>query len=327
MDNAEQTGPPIVVESNPTYRNLFGTIERVMDRSGMWRTDYSKIHGGSFVKANGGYLVINLMDAIQEPGVWQTLKRALKTSEIEIQTFDPMYFLTSTGLTPEPIEMEVKVAVVAEPQLYYLLRRYDPGRGQHLQGPGRTSARPWSATTTPVNEVARFIRSYCEESKVRPLDRGGVAALVERSVRMAGRQEKLSTAFPVLGDLLDEADFLAERDKAELIGRAHVEEAIQARIYRANRMEEYLQEMVDRGQPCSSTPTARPWGRSTASPCTIPATTPSASPRASPPAVSMGREGHHQHRARGRAFRRNPQQGHAYPFRIPAPQVRPGQTP
>ncbi len=246
VDNAEQVGPPIVVESNPTYRNLFGTIERVMDRSGMWRTDYSKIHGGSFVKANGGYLVLNLMDAIQEPGVWQTLKRALKTSEIEIQTFDPMYFVTSTGLTPEPIEMNVKVAVVAEPQLYYMLRRYDPDVANIFKVRA-DFGEVMERNSDAVNEVARFIRTYCEESKVRPLDRDGVAALVERSVRMAGRQEKLSTAFPELGDLLDEADFLANRDKAKHISRAHVEEALDARVYRANRMEEYIQEMVDRG--------------------------------------------------------------------------------
>ncbi|MEE9611168.1 MAG: ATP-binding protein, partial [Desulfatiglandales bacterium] len=89
VDNAEQKGPPVIIESYPTYRNLFGSIERVVDRSGVWRTDFSKIKVGSLIKANGGYLVLNLLDAIVEPGVWPALKRALKTKKMEIQTYDP----------------------------------------------------------------------------------------------------------------------------------------------------------------------------------------------------------------------------------------------
>ncbi|MGD1973990.1 MAG: ATP-binding protein, partial [Desulfobacterales bacterium] len=91
VDNSQRKSPPVIIEGYPTYRNIFGAIERVVDRGGVWRTDYSKIKAGSLVKANGGFLVINLKDAIVEPGVWQALKRALKSKKLEIQTFDPMY--------------------------------------------------------------------------------------------------------------------------------------------------------------------------------------------------------------------------------------------
>ncbi len=125
VDNSEQKSPPLIIESFPNYRNLFGGIERVVDRSGVWRTDFSKIISGSFVKANGGYLVLNLLDLLGEPGVWPALKRALKTEKMEIQAFDPFYWFTSTGLKPEPIDIEIKVIVVADPHIYQLLRYYD----------------------------------------------------------------------------------------------------------------------------------------------------------------------------------------------------------
>ena len=113
--------PPVIIESYPTYRNIFGSIERVVDRTGVWRTDFSKIKAGSLIKANGGYLVINLLDAIVEPGVWQALKRALKSEKLEIQTYDPFYLFTTTGLKPEPIDLDIKVVLISDDYLYQLL--------------------------------------------------------------------------------------------------------------------------------------------------------------------------------------------------------------
>ncbi|HBZ55232.1 MAG TPA: ATP-dependent protease, partial [Syntrophobacteraceae bacterium] len=124
VDNSENHGQPIVVEHNPNYKNLFGTIDRAVDRSGMWTTDFNRIHVGSLVKANGGFLVLNLRDTLMEPGVWQGLKRALMTDRMEIETFDPFYLFTTTGMKPEPIELDIKVVIVAESRLYYQLRYY-----------------------------------------------------------------------------------------------------------------------------------------------------------------------------------------------------------
>ena len=246
VDNADLDGPPVIIESYPTYRNLFGSIERVQDRSGGWHTDYTKIKAGSFVKANGGYLVINLMDAIFEPGVWQTLKRSLKTEKIEIETFDPYYFISATGLKPEPIDMGVKVVVLGSPYLYMILRNYDEDVPKIFKVRADFES-SMNRDDDTVMQVARFVRGVADSDGLRPFDKSGVAAVVKEAVRWAGRQEKISVAFPGIADLLSEASYFAGVAKAEAVTGAHVREAVEAKIYRANQIEERIQEMIDRG--------------------------------------------------------------------------------
>lgn len=246
VDNAEMEGPPIIVESYPTYRNLFGSIERVQDRTGGWHTDYTKIKAGSFVKANGGYLVINLMDAIFEPGVWQTLKRSLKTEQIEIETFDPYYFISATGLKPEPIDMEVKVVVLGNPYLYSILRQYDEDVAKIFKVRADYES-SMDLNDDSIMQVARFIKTEVDKHKLRAFDVSAVSAVMEEAVRWAGRQEKISTAFPAMADLLSEADYFASRNDAKEVQAAHVKEAVEAKIYRSNQVEEQIQEMIDRG--------------------------------------------------------------------------------
>ena len=246
VDNSEQKGPPVIIESYPTYRNLFGSIERIVDRSGIWRTDFSKIKAGSFVKANGGYLVFNLMDAITEPGVWPALKRALTTKKMEIQTYDPFYLFTTSTLKPEPIETDIKVIVLAEPYLYQMLYVYDHDviKIFKVRADFETSM---DKTNEAISKFARFIKMYTGDEGLRPFDKTAVATLVEESVRMSGWQEKISTSFPQIADLIREADYWAAQEgQAEVQGR-HVDMALEARVYRSNRVEKYLQEMIERG--------------------------------------------------------------------------------
>lgn len=246
VDNAESEGSPVIVESFPNYRNLFGSIERAMDRSGLWRTDYQKITAGSFIKANGGFLVINLLDAIAEPGVWQTLKRALKTSELEIQTFDPYSFMASTGIKPEAITMDVKVVVLATTQLYHLLKHFDPEVEMIFKVRADFDS-SMNKTDQGVNEVCRLVATYVDKLNLKPFSNKAVAALLEHSVRKSGRQEKLSTSFPVMGDVMAEANYLAGSAGSEVVDASHVEQALEARIYRDGLVEEKIQEMIDRG--------------------------------------------------------------------------------
>lgn len=246
VDNIKQEGPPVIVENYPTYRNIFGAIERIVDRHGLWRTDFSKIKAGSFIKANGGYLVINLLDAIIEPGVWQALKRALKSRKLEIQTYDPFYLFTTSGLKPEPIEIDTKVVVIADAYLYYLLLAYD----EDVQKMFKVRAdfdTSMKKTDESILQVARFVKRTTEEEGLKPLDRAAVAALVEEAVRMAGRQEKITTSFPTIADLVREANFWARESGQDIVTADHMEKALEARIYRANLIEEHLQEMIDRG--------------------------------------------------------------------------------
>jgi len=246
VDNAEQKGPPLMIESYPTYKNLFGSIERIVDRSGVWRTDFSKIKAGSFIKANGGYLVLNLLDALIEPGVWPALKRALKTKKMELQTYDPFYLFTTTVLKPEPIDMDIKVVVVSDEYIYYLLHFYDEDVKKIFKVRADFDA-SMNKTDQSIRQFAEFIKRKTEEDKLKPFDRTAVAALVEEAVRMTGRQEKISTSFPILTDLVREADYWAGEDHQEVIQEPHVDKAIETRIYRSSLIEEKIQEMIDRG--------------------------------------------------------------------------------
>jgi lon-related putative ATP-dependent protease len=246
VDNSEQQGPPIIVEEYPTYRNLFGSIERIVDRSGVWRTDFSRIKAGSFVRANGGYLVLNLLDAIMEPGVWQSLKRALKSRKMEIQTYDPFYLFTTSSMKPEPIEMDIKVIVLADTYLYHMLQHYDDDVSKIFKVRADFDS-TMDKTDESVLRFARFIRAQCAEHSLRPFERSAVAALVEEAVRMGGRQEKMAATFPKLADLLMEADYFAGLDGRDRVQGEDVSRAIEARVHRSSLIEEKIQDMIDRG--------------------------------------------------------------------------------
>jgi lon-related putative ATP-dependent protease len=246
VDNGEQKGPPVIIESYPTYRNLFGSIERVVDRNGIWRTDFSKIKAGSFIMANGGFLVLNLLDAVMEPGVWQALKRSLKTNKMEIQTYDPFYLFTTTGLKPEPIEMSAKVVVISSSYLYSMLTTYDEDMPKIFKVRADFDT-AMDNDKDAIIKFSEFIKMKTYEERLKPFDRTAAALLVEQAVRMSGRQEKISTGFPVLTDIIREADYWAGEDNKNVVSERHVQKAIDTRIYRANMIEEHLQEMIDRG--------------------------------------------------------------------------------
>ncbi len=210
VDNSETKGAPVIVETTPNYRNLFGTIERVLDRSGVWRTDFMHIKAGSFLRANGGYLIFNALDALTEPWVWPALKRTLKNQVIEIQTYDPFYFFSTSALKPEPIECNTKVIMIGDAHLYYLLYNLDDDFKKIF----KIKADFDSVTNRDdekIYQYASFIKKICEEDKLKPFDRTGIAAVVEYGVKLTGRQKKLSTRFHLIADLLREANYWAEK--------------------------------------------------------------------------------------------------------------------
>ncbi|OPY15813.1 MAG: Lon protease [Syntrophus sp. PtaB.Bin138] len=246
VDNGDTETRPIIVENYPNFKNLFGTIERVVDRTGIWTTDFSRIHAGSLLKANGGFLVINLLDAILEPGVWQGLKRALKANCFEPQTFDPFYIFTTGGMAPEPIPLDLKVVVISNAYLYYLLNAYDEDTRKIFKVRA-DFANTMDTTEETIRQVGRYIRMKSDEDGLKPFDRTAVAGIIEEAVRMTGRKEKISTHLLSVGELLIEADFRAQQEGADIVSARHVEQAIRSRIYRSNLIEEQIQEMIDRG--------------------------------------------------------------------------------
>lgn len=246
VDNSETKGAPIIVETTPNYRNLFGTIERAVDRAGIWKTDFSHVKAGSFLRANGGYLIFNALDALVEPWVWPALKRTLKNQVIEIQTYDPFYFFSTSALKPEPIECNTKVIMIGDAQIYYLLYNLDDDFKKIFKIKADFDS-VMNKDTEKVHQYASFIRKICDEDKLKPFDRSGIAAVVEYGVRMAGRQKKLSTRFHLIADLVREANYWAVKDGSEVVSERHVEKAIEKKIYRVNLIEEKIQEMIDDG--------------------------------------------------------------------------------
>jgi ATP-dependent Lon protease len=246
VDNSETKGAPIIVETTPNYRNLFGTIERVVERSGIWKTDFTHIKAGSFLRANGGYLIFNALDALVEPWVWPTLKRTLKNQVIEIQTYDPFYFFSTSALKPEPIECNTKVIMIGDAHIYYLLFNLDDDFKKIFKIKADFDS-VMNKDTEKIHQYASFIRKICDEDKLKPFDKTGIAAIVEYGVRMTGRQKKLSTRFYLIADLLRESNYWASKDGSDVVSERHVDKAIEKKIYRVNLIEEKIQEMIDDG--------------------------------------------------------------------------------
>ena len=246
VDNSETKTAPIIIENTPSYRNLFGTVERVAERGGLWRTDFTKIKAGSFIKANGGYLVLNALDLLLESGSWQALKRALKYGQVEIQSYDPFYILGASGMKPEPIETKVNVVMIGDNYLYYLLYHLDEDFKKIFKVKADfDSVMPKDDQS--IYEYACFIRKICDENKLLSFDKSGVGAVVEFGVRVAGTQKKLSTRFTVISDLIIEASYWAKNAGSKTVKREHVEKALEEWIKRVSLPEDKIQEMIEDG--------------------------------------------------------------------------------
>ena len=246
VDNGETKGAPVIIETSPTYRNLFGTIERNVDRLGGWKTDFTKIKSGSFLRANGGYLVLNALDVFIEPGVWTALKRTLRNRTMEMQSFDPFYLFASSALKPEPVEAKVKVVMIGDASLYATAYAMDEDFKKIFKVKADFDTVMERQDETQM-KYAAFIRKICNEEKLFPFDRSGVAAVIEYGVRLAGRQKKLSTEFHRITDILREASYWAKKDGSSQVAEEHVDRAISEKIYRKKMIEEKIQEMIDDG--------------------------------------------------------------------------------
>ncbi len=246
VDNSGVKGEPVVMETNPNYMNLFGTIESTVSRWGMWQTDFTKIKAGSFLQANGGYLVINALDALIEPGVWLTLKRTLRNQIFEIQNYSSLYFISTTRLKPQPIKCNVKVVMIGEAYIYDLLYFQDEDFKKIFKIKAEFDSEMTKDEKT-LRDYARFIKKICDDDGLYPMDKGGIAAVIEYATRISGRQRKVTTRFNILADVIREADYWAKMDNKTMISREHVEKAIQERFERISLIEDKIQELIEEG--------------------------------------------------------------------------------
>lgn len=246
VDNAETRGFPVIWETSPTYRNLFGTIDRVRDGGGEWRTDHTRIRAGSLARASGGILVLDAIDVLVEPGVWPALKRTLRNRKLEIQAFDPFSLYAGGALKPAPIPLDVKVVMIGTRQIYRLLHALDEDFTKIFK------VKADFALETPrspdeLENFARFVAKKCRDEALPPFHRDAVAEVVEHGVRLAGRQERLTTRFNEVADLVREAGFWAVQDKAKRVDARHVDRALDERKRRVDMVSELLLERLADG--------------------------------------------------------------------------------
>jgi lon-related putative ATP-dependent protease len=246
IDNTDQKGAPIIMETNPNYLNLFGAIESTINRMGMLQTDFTKIKAGSLLKANGGYLVINALDALLEVGVWPTIKRTLRNQSLEIQNLTSLYYISTSRLKPEPINIDVKVVMIGDSYLYSLLYYRDEDFKKIFKIKAEFDSET-NRNENTIKEYASFIKKICDEDKLNPFDKEGMAAVIEYGIRLAGRQKKLSTRFHILADVIRESSYWAKKKTGKTTTRDHVQTAIQARFERVSLIEEKIQEMIEEG--------------------------------------------------------------------------------
>ena len=244
VDNSATQDPPVIVETSPNYRNLFGTIDRVVDRSGHWVSDFTRIKAGSLMRANGGTLVINLMDAIVEPGVWVALKRTLKHQRIDIQTFDPFYLYSLSAIKPEPIPLDIKVVVIGDRYAYHILYNYDDDFRKIFKVKAEFDTE-MRCTDDNVRKYVNFARKITSEEGLCPMDPQGMAALVEHGLRLGGRQNRLTTRFSEIADVIREADLWTREEGATCISEGQVRRAVAAREERVRLIEEKVRELIE----------------------------------------------------------------------------------
>jgi len=247
VDNRELTGAPVVVEVNPTYYNLVGRVE-YETKMGVVSTDFTMIKPGALHRANGGYLILNARDVLANIGAWEALKRVLKTRKLYIENLGEQYgLLAMASLKPQPIDIDVKVILVGNPLLYHLLYNFDEDFRKLFKVHADFDVEMENSLANR-KKLAGFISSTVRREKLKHFDRGACAKVVEYSSRLTGSQNKLTTRFNEIVELICEADVWAGLEGSPVVRAGHVSRAIEEKRYRSNKYEEKLQEMFAEGK-------------------------------------------------------------------------------
>jgi lon-related putative ATP-dependent protease len=245
IDHSETRGAPVVIESNPTYPNLFGSIERQAWFGALF-TDFTMIKPGVLHKANGGYLIMKALDLLKLWLSWEALKRALRDQEIRIEDLGELYGLFSTRtIRPQPIPLNIKIVLTGDPYLYELLHLYDDRFGKLFKVKAHMDDRMDHRDESSL-QFARIAGNFCRENKLRHLSRTGFARMLEYSMERTEDRDKLTLELGDTSDLILESDYFAGLDQARFIEKEHVEKAIQKRIFRSNLYEERIRELTEK---------------------------------------------------------------------------------
>lgn len=246
IDNSQCQGAPVVYEANPTYFNLFGRIEHII-QMGNATTNFHMIKAGALHRANGGYLILDCREVLLNIFSYEALKRCIRNREVKIEDMAEQFRLIATvALKPQPIPLDCKIVLIGTPLFYYLLFQFDPDFRKYFKVKVDFD-QMMKNTWENIQQYALFIGSKCAEEQLLHFDPTAVARTVEYAARLTEDQQRFSARFLDITDLIREAAFYAEREVQELVAARHVELAIEARIYRSNKLEERIQEEIEDG--------------------------------------------------------------------------------
>jgi len=246
VDRTECQAAPVIYEDHPTQPNLIGRIEHIA-QFGALVTDFNLIKAGALLQANGGFLILDALKVLTQPYAWEELKRALRASEARIEGLaETLGFSATVSLQPEPIPLDVKVVLVGDRQIYYLLAQADPEFSEMFKVAVDFDDVVDRSENT-MSDYARMIATMARRDRLSPLDAGAVARVIEHASRLVSDSEKLSARMRLIVDLLHESHFIAGTDGETLIGARHVQKAIDAQTRRADRIRERVHEQITRG--------------------------------------------------------------------------------
>ncbi|MEY3808773.1 MAG: hypothetical protein RI893_1749, partial [Pseudomonadota bacterium] len=245
VDFSNKKSAPVIYEDHPNYSNLIGRIDH-QAYMGSLVTDFTMIKPGALHKANGGYLIIDVRKLLMQPYAWDTLKRTLQSGEIRIESLErALSLISASSLEPEPIPLDLKLILIGEPLIYYLLCEYEPEFHDLFK-----IAADFDDSITRENSdhnYARLLATIARREKLRPLSSNAVARIIEHSSRLSGDTEKLLTHLRSIQDLLTEADYWAEENGHQHIVSSDVQQAIDHKTHRLDKLREKLYEHIHRG--------------------------------------------------------------------------------
>jgi lon-related putative ATP-dependent protease len=243
VDNSDIKGAPVIFENNPTYPNLIGRVEHFA-QMGTLMTDFRMIKPGALHKANGGYLILDARKVLNQPYAWEGLKRALQSGELEIESIGQALSLISTAsLKPEAIPLDVKIALVGDRMLYYLLVQYDPEFSELFKVEADFESEiKWNETNQKL--YAEMIANIVKKEDTKPFNSDAVARIIEESARQVSDSERLNTHLQDLSELVIESDYWAKQAERDQVTDDDVQKAIDAKIERADRLREKVQESI-----------------------------------------------------------------------------------
>ncbi len=243
VDNSGVVGRPVVVEPNPTHATLFGTVERIFGDRRVAATDFTHIRAGALLKANGGYLVLTFADLLQEPGLWPTLKRALRHEKLYILPEEGPWWAPPSPLRPEPVDLNVKVIVIGDLYTYQLAYEVDEDFKKIFKVLAEFDS-SMEFSPESLREFTALMRKIIDEEKLMGFSAQGIARVAEYAAALAGRRGKLSTRFDAVADIMREAHFWAAESKAKEVGAPHVLKAREERRQRHALADDKLREMM-----------------------------------------------------------------------------------